>query len=169
MHVYIYVEENIMHPLLRISLALVALALAPASVADEVESIEALYAEYRAAVEASDIDGYIAILEPDVRMLPPGADPIVSAAAYRAFLEPVFATATYEIEVEQMPSVELLSDRIAVAEYVYTIALTLKDEDVGVSEPGAMTESRNKARYFDVLRKNASGQWRVWRHTWQGF
>ena len=31
----------------------------------------------------------------------------------------------------------------------------------------ALTASRTDARYFDVLKQNQHGQWKVWRHTWQ--
>ena len=133
-------------------------------VARDVAQIEALYASWRQAVQASDIDGYIGILHADVRLLPPGAAAVDGRENYAAFLEPVFATATYEIEVHQMPRVEVIGDA-AIAEYDYTIHLTLKNPDVGISEPGALTASSTTARYFDVLRRE-DGRWAVWRHSW---
>ena len=99
-------------------------------------------------------------------MLPPGTAAVVSAEAYREFLGPVFAAATYDIEVERMPQIDVVGD-IAVAEYDYTIVLNLKDSDVGVAEPGALTANRTTSRYFDVLRKNTDGRWQVWKHSWQ--
>ena len=77
----------------------------------------------------------------------------------------MFATADYRIEVVKLPTIELLGD-VATAEYEYIIHLDLKNPDVGVTEPGALTESRTKSRYFDVLRKRADGRWAIWRHTW---
>jgi hypothetical protein len=62
--------------------------------------------------------------------------------------------------------VEILDD-IAVVEYEYVIHLELKNPAQGVTEAGALTASRTEARYFDVLRKNESGEFRIWRHTWQ--
>ena len=61
----------------------------------------------------------------------------------------------------------MVIDYIAVAEYEYVIHLDLKDASQGITEAGALTESRTEARYFDVLRKNEAGEFRVWRHTWQ--
>ena len=152
----------------KILVALVTCAVcAPALANDDVQAIQALYQDYREAVEASSIDGYIAILDDEVRMLPPGAPAIQGAAAYRDFLAPVFATATYEIEIIEPPRVDLVGEGVAVSEYVYIVVLTLKDEDVGISEPGALTENRTTSRYFDVLRRNEDGAWRVWRHSWQ--
>ena len=133
----------------------------------DVTEIEALYQTWRTAVEASDISGYVALLHDEVRLLPPGASAIEGAADYAAFLEPVFATATYRIDVHQHPAVDVRGN-VAVAEYVYTIHLELKNPDVAVSEPGALTESSTTARYLDVLLKDA-GEWRVWRHGWQAY
>ena len=79
----------------------------------------------------------------------------------------MFAAATYEIEVESHPEITVTGD-VAVAEYVYTIVLTLKNPEEQVTEPGALTANRTTSRYFDVLRKTEAG-WRVWRHTWQPY
>ena len=156
--------KHISHALL-LCLSTLLFAL-PATANDDVAAIDALYAEWRSAVEDASIDRYVAILHPDVRLLPPGAEPIVSAKAYGEFLVPVFDTATYKIEVGQMPQIDVVGDT-AVAEYIYSIELTLKNPDVQVNEPGALTANRTTSRYFDVLRKNDDGQWRVWRHSWQ--
>jgi ketosteroid isomerase-like protein len=131
-----------------------------------VKEIEALYASWRQAVESSDIDGYLRVLHPNVRLLPPGAPAIDGAQSYREFLQPVFATATYEIEIDQLQIIDVVGDT-AVAEYEYTILLHRKNPDVGVTEAGALTDDRTAARYFDVLRKTSDGGWRVWRHSWQ--
>tara|TARA_B110000977_G_scaffold7648_1_gene10462 strand:- start:15 stop:470 length:456 start_codon:yes stop_codon:yes gene_type:complete len=134
--------------------------------ADEVKQIEELYAQWREAVATADIPSYVSVLDPDVRLIPPGADVIEGAAHYAQFLTPVFEAATYRIEVITPPMVEVLDD-IAIAEYEYVIHLELKNPAQGVTEAGALTASRTEARYFDVLRKNESGEFRVWRHTWQ--
>ena len=152
------------------SALLLALATSPVSAranADEQDRIEIdrLYADYRVAVESSDIDGYVNALHPQVRLLPPGAEAIVGAENYAGFLRPVFATADYRIDVVSMPVIEVIGD-IATAEYTYIIHLDLKNPEVGVTEPGALTASRTKSRYFDVLRKRADGKWAIWRHTW---
>ncbi len=140
---------------------------APRDAAADRTEIEGLYATWREAVEGSNIDGYVALLHPDVRLLPPGAPAIESAASYAEFLGPVFATATYRIDVLRMPVVDVRGDT-AVAEYDYTIHLDLKNPDVGVTEPGALTASSTTARYFDVLLRGDDG-WRVWRHSWQTY
>jgi ketosteroid isomerase-like protein len=132
----------------------------------DVEAIDGLYAGWRAAVESADIPGYVAVLHEDVRLLPPGAAPIVGAANYAQFLEPVFAAADYRIEVLRSPVIEVFGD-VALAEYEYVIHLALKNAEVGVQQPGALTAERTSARYIDVLRRNASGRWAVYRHAWQ--
>ena len=138
----------------------------PATDADVAE-IEALYVTWRAAVTSGDIPQYVSVLHPAVRMIPPGAEVVDSAASYEDFLQPVFTSATYKIQVDRPVRVDIAGD-IAVAEYDYTIYLTLKDPEQQITEPGALTGSVNSARYFDVLKKNADGRWKIWRHTWQG-
>ncbi|MEM9621041.1 MAG: DUF4440 domain-containing protein [Pseudomonadota bacterium] len=131
----------------------------------ESAAITQLYADWRSAVADASIPRYLQALDSDVRLLPPGADPIVGAANYGKFLEPVFAVADYLLEVEQAPQIIVRGDT-AVAEYTYLVHLTLKNPEQGVDTPGALTNAKTRTRYFDVLRKNAEGQWGVWRHTW---
>ena len=131
----------------------------------DVKAIVGLYAKWRQAVEGADIPGYISVLHKDVRLIPPGAEVIAGADNYRRFLGPVFEGASYRIEVVQDPRVDVLGD-IAVAEYAYVIHLKLHDDASGIDQAGALTASRTEARYLDVLRKNTSGDWKVWRHTW---
>ena len=71
-----------------------------------------------------------------------------------------------EIEIERKREIDVVGD-MASAEYEYTIILTLKNPDVGITEPGALTDTRTSARCFDALRKRKQGEWRVWRHSWQ--
>jgi ketosteroid isomerase-like protein len=132
----------------------------------DVDEINQLYVDWRAAVEQANIPGYISVLHPEVRLIPPGAEVIDGAENYRAFLGPVFESATYRIEVTSQPVTTVLGD-IAVSEYAYVIYLDLKDPGQEITEAGALTDSVTEARYFDVLRKNDEGNWKVWRHTWQ--
>ncbi len=132
----------------------------------DIAAIQTLYRSWHQAVEAGDIAGYVASLDDNVRLMPPGAAPIEGAMTYAKFLEPVFATATYRIEVLQPASIQIAGD-MAVAEYEYVIHLALKNPEQQITEPGALTASRTQAQYFDVLRRQANGDWRVWRHTWR--
>jgi ketosteroid isomerase-like protein len=132
----------------------------------DVAEILDLYVTWREVVANADIAGYVALLDPEVRLIPPGADVVDSAVNYEEFLQPVFKDASYRIQVDRYARVDVVGD-YAVAEYDYTIFLTLKDTEQQITEPGALKESVNKARFFDVLRKNSEGRWKVWRHTWQ--
>lgn len=149
------------------SIVLIILTLAvPMTFADDTSDILALYQDWRNAVEAASIRDYVSVLAEDVRLIPPGAEPIDSAASYAAFLEPVFASADYRIEVIAPAEISVVDD-IAVAEYAYIIHLTMKESASEITEPGALTASRTHARYFDVLKKDPTGNWKIWRHTWQ--
>jgi ketosteroid isomerase-like protein len=132
----------------------------------DVAEIQALYATWREAVTTADIPMYVSVLDPAVRMIPPGAEVVDTKAKYEEFLQPVFKTATYRIQVDRYARVDVVGD-YAVAEYDYTIYLTLKDPNQKITEPGALTASVTATRYFDVLRKNPEGRWKIWRHTWQ--
>jgi ketosteroid isomerase-like protein len=105
------------------------------------------------------------VLHPEVRLLPPGAAPIVGAQRYAGFLEPVFEKAAYRIEVISGPAIDVVGD-LATAEYVYRIHITLRDPEVAITEQGALSAQRTLSRYFDVLRKKENGDWAIWRHTW---
>jgi len=98
-------------------------------------------------------------------MFLPGADIVAGSGSYAAFLEPVFAGATYKIDVLQMPQTTVLGD-LAVTEYIYVVNLQLKNDQEGIAEPGALTANRSVVRYFDVLRRREDGRWGIWRHTW---
>ncbi len=150
---------------LTILVALVA-PLAMTTKADDKTAINQLYQDWRDAVHGADIKAYVSVLADDVRLIPPGADPIDSASEYAAFLEPVFLSANYRIEVVAQPVIDVVDD-IAVAEYSYTIHLEMKEDAPDINEPGALTASVTHARYFDVLKKDDTGNWKVWRHTWQ--
>lgn len=132
----------------------------------EEAAIQKLYADWRVAVESGDIPAYLKALHPNVRLFPPGAAPILGSAGYGEFLVPVFASATYRIDVAKLQEVRVMGDT-AIAEYEYIINIDLKDADTAITQPGALTAARNRARYFDVLRKQENGSWGIWRHLWQ--
>lgn len=132
----------------------------------EEAAIQKLYADWRVAVESGDIPAYLKALHPNVRLFPPGAAPILGSAGYGEFLVPVFASATYRIDVAKLQDVRVMGDT-AIAEYEYVINIDLKDAESAITQPGALTAARNRARYFDVLRKQANGSWGIWRHLWQ--
>lgn len=132
----------------------------------DVQKIAAMYADWRDAVEDENLPAYLSILHADVRMLPPGAPVIQGRDGYAEFLEPVFSTATYKFDVDQMPLIDVRGDT-AVVEYVYTIHLKLKNPELGIAEPGALTANKSRARYSDVLIKDSDGEWKLWRHSWQ--
>jgi ketosteroid isomerase-like protein len=141
-------------------------SIADSSTDADAAEIEALYVTWREAVANADIPKYVSILDPEVRLIPPGAEVVDTAVNYEEFLQPVFKDATYRIQVDRYARVDVIGD-YAVAEYDYTIYLTLKNTDQQITEPGALSASVNSTRFFDVLRKNSEGRWKVWRHTWQ--
>ena len=68
--------------------------------ASETREILDLYKTWVAAVEEGDIESYVSVLHEDVKLMPPTSEPFEGKEKYRAFLEPVFKSADYEIEVK---------------------------------------------------------------------
>ena len=134
--------------------------------ASETREILDLYKTWVAAVEEGDIESYVSVLHEDVKLMPPTSEPFEGKEKYKEFLEPVFKSADYEIEVKVEPSVEFLGD-VAIAEYEYVIYLKLKQGQSGVDQPGALQATRSHNAYFDVLIRNSKGKWVVYRHTWR--
>ena len=132
--------------------------------ASETREILDLYKTWVAAVEEGDIESYVSVLHEDVKLMPPTSEPFEGKEKYRAFLEPVFKSADYEIEVKVEPSVEFLGD-VAIAEYEYVIYLMLKEGQSEIDQPGALPATRNHNAYFDVLIRNSTGNWVVCRNV----
>lgn len=122
----------------------------------DVAAIRALQARWNAAVEAGNIDGYVAVLDADIELMPTDAPPIRGADNYRAFLQPVFVNDTYRIEAVG-PGEIVVDGDLAYARYDYIIHRTPKD--------GSQTFSTLR-KYLDVLRRQDDGSWRVYKHIW---
>lgn len=124
--------------------------------ADDVAAIQALQARWNQAVEAGNIDGYVAVLDADIELMPTDAPPIRGADNYRAFLQPVFVNDTYRIEAVG-PGEIVVDGDLAYARYDYIIHRTPKD--------GSQTFSTLR-KYLDVMRRQEDGSWRVYKHIW---
>ena len=129
------------------------------------EAITALYREWIVAVEQGSREGYLALLDEDIRMTPPGATDVISKTAYAEFLVPVFDSASYTITPIGDYDIEILGD-IALARYDYIVSVFLNEGVAGVEQAGALNQQVSNLKYSDVLRRQADGEWRVLRHTW---
>ena len=127
-----------------------------ASAAEDIEAIRALQAQWNAAVEGSSVDGYMAVLDPEIELLPTDAPPIHGKEGYASMLEGVFATDTFEIEVKDSGTVEVAGDW-AWARYDYVIHRTPIGGDVTFS---------SERKFLDIMRRQPDGSWGVYRHIW---
>lgn len=134
-----------------------------ADTAADVAAIEAMYAKWRTAVETGHIPGYLASLDDNITMIPPGGPDVEGIEAYETFLGPVFTVASYRIETITPAEIEVHGDW-ALARYRYNIHLTMKGE--GEVAEGALTAASNDSKYFDVLKRQADGSWKTYIHTW---
>ncbi|MFN3230570.1 MAG: YybH family protein [Alphaproteobacteria bacterium] len=133
--------------------------------ADDAAAIVQIYADWRAAVEGADIKSYVSVLDEDVRLMPPGAADFVGRDSYEAFLQPVFDNATYQISPISAIDVEVQGDW-AFARYDYEVRVEMKEGSTEIGQEGALTDNVNRSKYFDVLRRQDDGSWKVYRHTW---
>jgi len=146
--------------------AALALALSPVGQgADAHEKILALCRGWITAVEASDIDGYVGGLHPDVSLRPPGVPGLDGRENYREFLGPVFATARYEITIDVPHSITMMGDA-AVVEYDYTIRRIVDSAAEGDLPEGALEGESTTSHYIDVVAKDDSGAWKIRLHSW---
>lgn len=127
-----------------------------ADAAADLAAIRALQSSWNEAVEAGNIDGYVAVLDADIELMPTDAPPIRGADNYRAFLQPVFLNDTYRIEVVSPAEIAVDGD-LAYARYDYIIHRTPKG--------GSKTFSTLR-KYLDVMRRQKDGSWRVYKHIW---
>jgi len=131
-------------------------------------AIERLYASWRNAVEAGSIESYVNVLHDDISLRPPGVSGIDGKSNYATFLVPVFATASYEIQIDTPPKISVLGDT-AIVEYDYTITRNVTDESAGELAPGAIQAATTSAHYIDVVTQDSKGNWRVRLHSWSDY
>ena len=122
----------------------------------DIAAIRQLQDDWNRAVEAGSVDGYAAVLDDDIELLPTDAAPINGVENYRAMLDGVFSTDTFKIEIVDPSSVEVDGD-IGWSRYGYIIHRT----------PKGSTETVSSYRKFmDVMRRQDDGSWRVYKHIW---
>lgn len=122
----------------------------------DIAAIRQLQADWNRAVEAGSVDGYAAVLDDDIELLPTDAEPINGVDNYRAMLTGVFSSDTFKVEVIGPASIEVDGDR-AYARYDYIIHRTPKDATETVS---------SYRKFLDVMRRQDDGSWRVYKHIW---
>ena len=127
--------------------------------------IEELYKNWNSAVEASNIDGYIASLDKNITLLPPGGPILNGKENYKKFLGPVFESATYRLE-EKGSNIEIVGD-LAIVRKRTIVYLTFKEGVEKVSSGGALQENVTDSNYFDILRRQDDGSWKCLVHSWK--
>lgn len=132
---------------------------------NDIKEIIALYKAWIVAVETGDRQGYLAHLDQNIRMTPPGAPDVISKDNYAEFLVPVFDSASYKITPASDYDIEILGD-MALARYDYIVSVFLNEGVEGVEQAGALNQQESNLKYSDVLRRQADGSWKVLRHTW---
>ena len=132
----------------------------------DISGILRLYEKWAAAVESGDRQRYVNLLDENVALIAPGAQDIVGKENYAEFLMPVFANATYKIEPLGSFDIQLIND-FALVRYDYVVRVSIKEGvETITNSDAALTQTMNNSKYLDVLRRNDSGEWKVFRHMW---
>jgi len=127
--------------------------------------IEELYKSWNSAVEASNIDGYVASLDENITLLPPGGPILNGKENYRKFLGPVFESATYKLE-EKGSDIEIVGD-LAIVRKRTVVYLTFKEGVENISSGGALQENVTDSNYLDILHRQDDGSWKCLVHSWK--
>ena len=130
------------------------------SAEQDITAIRALQAAWNQAVEAGNADGYIAVLDDNIELLPTDAPPINGTDGYRDMLDGVFGANTFDIEIVDLGTVEVAGD-IGWARYDYIIHRTPVVN--GAKEPRTVSSLR---KFIDIMRRQPDGSWRVYKHIW---
>jgi len=130
--------------------------------ADDKKAIQELYQTRNIAVHNGDRDGYVATLDENVRMVPPGAKDVIGRDAYAEFLIPVMQSGKYEIVPRGDLEINVLGD-IALTRYDYLVKVY---EGATKMQDGAQGQESTDMKYCDVLRRQEDGTWKILMHMW---
>jgi ketosteroid isomerase-like protein len=125
------------------------------SVSDSV-AIRQLYSDLPGAVDRSDIDGYLRLLDDSVTLLLPGAASMHGVAAVRTTLAGMFGTARYHAVLEPPQQLEVAGSW-AFVQY--------RGRFTTIPRVGDSTVARN--RYLDILQRQPDRSWRLLLHSMQ--
>ncbi len=127
---------------------------------DDISAIRSLQNNWNQAVETSNVDGYLSVLDEQIELIPTDAPPINGKEGYREMLEQVFNTSTFNIEVVDEGTIEV-DGNMAYTRYDYIIHTTSTTSDSKESE----TISTYR-KFLDVMRRQSDGSWKVYKHIW---
>jgi uncharacterized protein (TIGR02246 family) len=128
----------------------------PVNYEADIAAIRQLEDDWNQAVEAGSVDGYAAVLDDNIELLPTDAPPISGVDNYRAMLNGVFTSDDFKIEV-LAPSIIEVDGDLGWARYAYIIHRTPKG--------GSETISSHR-KFLDIMRRQEDGGWRVYKHIW---
>lgn len=121
--------------------------------------IRAAEAAYVEAWGANDPEAVLATLTRDPVLIPGGAEPVVGLAAVRAFWWPPEGPATtvtrYESSIDELGG----NGDMAWARGRGEVAFTWEQD-------GESRDATSRAAYLMILRRDASGEWRISRRMW---
>ena len=126
------------------------------------KAIQELYQTRNIAVHNGDRDAYVATLDENVRMVPPGAKDVIGRDAYAEFLIPVMQEGKFEIVPRGDLEITVLGD-IALTRYDYLIKVY---EGATKMQDGAQSQESTDMKYCDVLRRQEDGTWKILLHMW---
>jgi len=121
----------------------------------EQEKVRKVFTDFINAIEAGDTDGYFSYLTSDFIGYDPGREPIYNGNEFREEMEAFFTANTFKLSNYESQEV-IIRNEIAIHRHSGTITI----------KPKADTTSIELAvKYLDILKKNESGDWKIYMHT----
>jgi len=121
----------------------------------EQEKVRRVFTDFIAAIEAGDTDGYFSYLTDDFIGYDAGRKPIHIGNEFRDEMEAFFTANTFNLTNHESQEVIVQND-IAIHRHAGTITIKPKTDTTSIVFD---------VKYLDILKKDESGNWKIYMHT----
>jgi len=128
---------------------------APVTSGPEVEAVTAWLDRYLAAINAGDVEGWLAFVADDAVIMPPDEPPITGITEIRPRYQEVYARWAFDFTAR--PDDIVVAGDLAIVRAFY---------DETVTPRAAGDPLQFKGSWLLVLRRQPAGAWKLWRNMW---
>ncbi len=137
----------------------------------DVEALHSVREAHDGAVNAGDLEAYLAVLGEDAVLMPPNEPPVVGKEATRAWAQVLFGQFSFE---ETMSSEEVVvTGDWGFDRGTYTITPTPKvageaEEGTSIEQPeiGKELDHAQTGKYLSILKRQPDRSWKIARDMW---
>jgi ketosteroid isomerase-like protein len=123
--------------------------------ASEQEKVKQVFTDFITEIEAGNVDGYFSYITDDFIGYDAGREPITNLDTFRIELEEFFAANTFRLTNHKSEEV-IVRDDIAIHRHRGLITIRPKADTLKI---------QMDAKYLDILKKNESGDWKIYIHS----